>query len=490
MNEAALPPSRGLQSIRWRLLSDDRLVRSATGGEQRAFAAIFERFHQELYRYCRALLGDPEEARDAVQNTMVKVLQALPGEEREIALRPWLYRIAHNEAIALARQRSPSASPSAELPDEIAAAPNQTTERLLEARERLRLLAADLRALPERQRGALVMRELSDMDYGEIATALGTSGGAARQSVYEARVALQEMSEGRDMECESVRQMLSERDGRLLRGRGVRAHLRGCEGCRDFQAGISQRRADLRALAPALPAAAAASLFGEVLGGAQLGGSGTVAGALGGGLGKGLATSAVAKSLAAVAATAVIGVGAADFTGLVHVHAPFGASSSGSSSSPVAQPGSSSAAAAASAHRTAAAHRARAERQGAAAARARGHGARAHARHGGAAHGKALGKGHAKKAHGANGNHGQGHGQQTSASHTATAPGHSGAPPPGQTTQHSSSSGSAVKGGQTSGSGSSSAGGSGGTSKPAPTSHTVYPPKLPKAPKPPRPAGP
>src|SRR4029077_13264114 len=102
--------------------------------------------------------------------------------------------------------------------------------------------------LPDRQRGALVMRELSDMDYGEIATALGTSGGAARQSVYEARVALQEMSEGRDMECDSVRQTLSEGDGRLLRGRGVRAHLRGCEGCRDFQAAISQRRADLRAL--------------------------------------------------------------------------------------------------------------------------------------------------------------------------------------------------------------------------------------------------
>jgi RNA polymerase sigma factor (sigma-70 family) len=479
MSEAALPPSRGLQSIRWRLLSDDRLVRSATGGEQRAFAAIFERFHQELYRYCRALLGNEEEARDAVQNTMVKVLLALPGEERQIALRPWLYRIAHNEAIALARQRSPSA----ELPDEIAAAPNQTTERLLEARERLRLLATDLRALPERQRGALVMRELSDMDYSEIATALETSGGAARQTVYEARVALQEMTRGRDMECESVRQVLSARDGRLVRGRGIRAHLRGCEGCRDFQAGISQRREDLRALAPALPAAAAASLLGEVLGGAQLGGGGSLAGALGGGLGKGLATSAAAKSLAAVAATAVIGVGAADIAGLVHVHAPFGAGSSSpsSGSSPVAQPGS-SAAAAAAAQGTAAAHRARAERERAAAAKAQGHP--------GAAHGKALGKGHAKTAHGANGNHGQGHGQQTSASHTATAPGHSGAAPPGQTTEHSSSSSSGVKAGLTSGSGSSSNGSSGGTSKPAPASPKVYSPMPPKPPKAPRAQGP
>src|SRR3954447_10617140 len=124
MNEAALPPTRGLQSVRWRLLSDDRLVRSATRGEERAFAAIFERFHQELYRYCRALLGDEEEARDALQNTMVKVVRALPGEHRQIARRPWLYRIAHNEAIALARQRNRSA----ELTTEIVLAPAHTTE--------------------------------------------------------------------------------------------------------------------------------------------------------------------------------------------------------------------------------------------------------------------------------------------------------------------------------------------------------------------------
>src|SRR5512133_420089 len=117
MNEAALRGRGNPRVVSLRLASDSRLVRGAVRGERRAFAAIFQRYHQELYRYCRAILADEEEAGDALQNTMLKVMRALPGERREIALRPWLYRIAHNESVALLRQRRPSA----ELGDETAA---------------------------------------------------------------------------------------------------------------------------------------------------------------------------------------------------------------------------------------------------------------------------------------------------------------------------------------------------------------------------------
>src|ERR671922_1200993 len=78
----------------------------AKRGDPRAFEAIFERYHQELYRYCRAILGDADHAQDALQSTMAKALRSLPGEGREIALRPWLYRVAHNEAISILRQRT------------------------------------------------------------------------------------------------------------------------------------------------------------------------------------------------------------------------------------------------------------------------------------------------------------------------------------------------------------------------------------------------
>ena len=77
------------------LVSDQRLTRLAKKGDRRAFSAIYRRYHQDLFRYCQAILGDAQEAQDALQSTMVKVLAALPGETREIELRPWLYRIAH-----------------------------------------------------------------------------------------------------------------------------------------------------------------------------------------------------------------------------------------------------------------------------------------------------------------------------------------------------------------------------------------------------------
>jgi len=112
-------------------------------------------------------------------------------------------------------------------------------------------------------RGALVMRELSGLSHEEVAQALGISVGAAKQAVFEARRSLQEFAEGRSMVCESVRHLISDGDGRSLRGRRVRAHLRSCPGCAAFSTAIGERRAELRALAPALPAAAATGPAGQ-----------------------------------------------------------------------------------------------------------------------------------------------------------------------------------------------------------------------------------
>jgi RNA polymerase sigma factor (sigma-70 family) len=314
MSEAALRRVGQPRARPLRLASDARLVRIAVRGEQRAFGAIFQRYHQDLYRYCRAILGSEEEAADAIQNTMLKVMRALPGETREIALRPWLFRIAHNEAVALLRQRPQSAELSEEEPAGSASLP----EARAETRQRLRQLLGDLRSLPERQRGALVMRELNGMDYAAIGAVFGTSADGARQTIYEARLALRETSEGREMECEQARKAISAGDGRVLRGRRLRAHLRICEDCRGFRTGIRERRADLAALAPPMPALAAAGLLQNILGSGHAGGgSGGLLGSLSGG-GKVIAGSTALKSAAAVVATATVAVGAGDVTGVIN----------------------------------------------------------------------------------------------------------------------------------------------------------------------------
>jgi RNA polymerase sigma factor (sigma-70 family) len=293
-----------------RVFSDDRLTRQAAGGDERAFAAIFDRYHQRLYRYCLAIVGDPQDAQDALQNTMVKVLRALPGEERKLELRPWLYRIAHNESVELLRRRRETRPLDTEL-----ASPGASLAEDATTRERLRRLIADLDQLPERQRGALVMRELAGLDFAEIGAAFGTSAATARQTLYEARLSLRQMDEGRAMSCATVTEVLSDGDGRVGRRRDVRAHLRTCPSCRRFREEIEGRERDLAALTP-LPVVVATGLLHGLLGGHGSGGGG-LAGALGGGAAKALGTSAALKGAATVAVVAAIGVGAADRGGLV-----------------------------------------------------------------------------------------------------------------------------------------------------------------------------
>lgn len=300
-----------------RLLSDERLTRRAVGGDERAFSAIFRRYHQPLYRFCLAIVGNPEDAQDALQNTMIKVLRALPGEEREIDLKPWLYRIAHNEAIDLLRRRRETAPLDVEQ-----VAPGYGLVDDAATRERLERLLADLRELPERQREVLVMRELSGFSFEEIGSTLDTSSAVARQTLYEARLSLRQMEEGREMLCDSVTRALSDGDGRVTRRRDVRAHLRACSDCRRFRDEIKGRRQEFAALSP-LPAAAAAGMLQGLVGGSGAASSGGgLAAALGGGAAKTIATSAAAKGVATVAVVAAVGVTAADRSGVIQLGLP------------------------------------------------------------------------------------------------------------------------------------------------------------------------
>jgi RNA polymerase sigma factor (sigma-70 family) len=300
--------------------SDERLAARAAQGEQRAFEQIYERYHQDIYRFCLAMLGSPQDAQDALQNTMVKVLRGLPGEEREIKLKPWLYRVARNEAVEILRRRRDSVELE---PQQV---PVAAVTETAETRERLRTLLADLKQLPDRQRAALVMRELSGLDFDQIGASFGTSAAVARQTLYEARLSLRQLEVGREMRCDDVMRELSNADGRVTRRREIRAHLRSCPDCRAFRDEISRRHEDLAALAP-LPVAASAGLLHSVLGAKASAAAGAAA------------SSALVKSVATVATVVVIGVSAADRGGVIDLPLPGGDGSSPSRNAPVEQSG-------------------------------------------------------------------------------------------------------------------------------------------------------
>jgi DNA-directed RNA polymerase specialized sigma24 family protein len=216
-----------------RRLSDDDLAAAAAGGDQRAFGVIFERYHAPLYRYCAGILRNSELAAAALQKTMLAALRGLKGKERSVALRPWLYRIANDEAASLLHAR-----PSREA-----------------------LSQSELRDLPERQRSALLLRELNELDYDELAAALEITPSAARQEVFNARRALEPAGGARSPACLPIQTEMSAHEDRFERRRDIRTHLEECPDCRAFATALAERPPKLQALF-ALPPGVAAAVLG------------------------------------------------------------------------------------------------------------------------------------------------------------------------------------------------------------------------------------
>lgn len=164
---------------------DGRLVKLVREGYEAAFDEIVRRYGGSLRRYAAAIAGGSAE--DVTQDALSKAFVALRRDDREIELRPWLYRILRNTALNDLRDRPPR---TAELGDSIEG-PRGVAEEV-ERREEIGELTRRLHALPEPQRAAIVMRELEGLGHEEIATALGISGGAARQAIHRARTALRD----------------------------------------------------------------------------------------------------------------------------------------------------------------------------------------------------------------------------------------------------------------------------------------------------------
>jgi RNA polymerase sigma factor (sigma-70 family) len=296
-------------------LADERLARAVANGDERAFATIYERYHQELYRYCYWIVRNGDDAYDALQSTLVRALAALQRRQRDAPLRPWLFRIAHNESISLIRRRDTTNAP-VDVSDRSA----PSAEESASERAHLALLVSDLHELPQRQRSALLLRELSGLSHHEIAVALEISTHTVKHAIADGRRSLAEQQEGRTMRCQSVRQSIAYHDKRVLRSLRVRAHLRDCPSCAELAAATRARESGLRLLVPPLAPLVAAGLLARVhhaaaAPSATSTGAGLFAGASGKSLGAALATKTVAAAAIVVTTAATATASAKLLTG-------------------------------------------------------------------------------------------------------------------------------------------------------------------------------
>lgn len=240
------PPGGALNRLR----GDRKLVERFQAGDDAAFAVLYDRHRSRLMAIAIGVLGSTEDAQDAVQDAFMSAASALRTRTPD-DVRAWLSRVARNAAIDVARGRRPTAEVADG--DSLAAGP----ARQAEVRSELVELVAALKDLPERQRTALVMRELSGASYAEIGTTLGTDEAAVRGLIARGRLSLRAAREARALQCGAVRERLAvEVDGRR-RTADVRRHLKGCSECRRFQAGL---RDDAKALRGLVPVAGVAGL--------------------------------------------------------------------------------------------------------------------------------------------------------------------------------------------------------------------------------------
>jgi RNA polymerase sigma factor (sigma-70 family) len=307
---------RGLLARRSPLLKlqgDEKLIAMARSGNPGAFETIVDRYQGRLLGFCRQMLGSTEDAEDVLQEVFVNAYKAMLADEREINLRPWLYRIARNRCLNYLRKPKADAQESMDMVPEVEAA---STAEKVHNREEFRQILSDVNKLPETQRAALLLREMDALSYEEIAAAMDTTVPSVKSLLVRARISLTEASQARLLTCGEVRIELSEAaEGLRKASSPVRRHVRECDECADFRSQLRSNEKALAALFPVGPLIAFKGFVLSKLGLSGVGGASASAGAGGAGaagagagaMGVGGAAAAISGSSAASGLSALGG---------------------------------------------------------------------------------------------------------------------------------------------------------------------------------------
>jgi RNA polymerase sigma-70 factor (ECF subfamily) len=222
----------------------------------RAFERLYQQNVREVYRYALVVLRSPEDAEDVTQTAFLNAYRAFVQGERLDSPRTRLIGIAHELCHQRARQEERLDDVLVEQVDE--AVPDEEAPSTADLQRALGQLRFD-------QRAALIMREVEDRSYAEIAKILNVSLARVETLIFRARRALREELEGA-LTCHEAERAISRNlDGLLARGhrRALRTHVRDCGDCAAFAQGQRAQRAALRALANVSLPSSLSSFFGE-----------------------------------------------------------------------------------------------------------------------------------------------------------------------------------------------------------------------------------
>ena len=170
---------------------DELLAMRCQLGEPLAFQELVETMERRLFYYIRRFLGDDDEAADVLQEVWLTVFQKIRRLKDAGALRPWIYRVAHDHAISRFRHNQKEPAAKADALEEAAEEAVETDWDCLDAR-RVHEALGDLSAT---HREALVLYFIEGMTYDEIAQVTGASLGLVKSRLHYAKKSLRALLE-------------------------------------------------------------------------------------------------------------------------------------------------------------------------------------------------------------------------------------------------------------------------------------------------------
>jgi len=192
---------------------EDALVTALSQGSEDAYEILIQRYQQPVYSLVCRLMNDPVDAPDIVQEVFLKVFRSIGSFRGNSSLKTWIYRIAVNEAYNHRRwfcrhQRQEVAFGAEEGVANFAEGmtdPGRSPFEQAADSETRALVEQALEKLNPKFRAAVVLRDIEDLNYEDIATVLDVSLGTVKSRIMRGREALRKILEGRLEQEASVR---------------------------------------------------------------------------------------------------------------------------------------------------------------------------------------------------------------------------------------------------------------------------------------------
>ena len=166
---------------------DGELVRRFLAGDAGAATELITRHERRVYAVCLRVLGNPDDAADAAQDALLAMIRKLDGFRGEAAFTTWLYRVAMN--VCYDHLRRAKRRPVLRRDDD-APAPEPALDDHADAVAGAHDVAAALEQVPEDFRVAIVLADVHDLPYDEIAKVLDLPVGTVKSRVHRGRIAL------------------------------------------------------------------------------------------------------------------------------------------------------------------------------------------------------------------------------------------------------------------------------------------------------------